>query len=160
MPDIALIDNPEDDTQTALLQPRNFGRDEFQQKRDAELLEKVNEWRAKGSPQPVHDQATNTLQPNPEAPFLRYTVDKANLADIKRAVRRAAQLHKVGLSWYPDRKNESGTVTIKFSPTVLPPKADKTAENGQAEGQPEGQPEGQTEGQPEGEQEPQGRGRR
>jgi hypothetical protein len=107
---VTLHDVAETDDQTELAATKSRVRDEFQVKVDDEMGRLVKAWTEAG--RPGHDKAPNK----------RYRVAKTDRAEMKDVIRRAASLHKVAVSWFKDKVNEDGTVSIKFTVTPIPVK--------------------------------------
>jgi len=154
---ITLRANPAEDTQVKGAITRSRKRTPFQLEVDAVVKPMVAEWESKGKPEPLFNEETGKVDPNPEAPTYRYTIDKGDRSEMKEVVRRACTLFKAAPYWYLDQENEgdlAGTITIKFAPMSPPPKPEKVAE-GSEDGQ---APQGQEGGQEGGDQAPQGTG--
>lgn len=115
MSNVKLLDTPAEDTQDSIRQSRNY-RDEFQRKIDATVEHLIKDWRKAKAPAPDN------------SPFIRLTVVKSDVSELKRVIRSAFTLHGHLPVFWNDAKGEDGNVTVKFAPMAKPePVADTPA---------------------------------
>lgn len=120
MGNVKLLPTPEQDTQ-GTIRTNSHARDEFQQHIDGIVQKVVKDWHDKGQKSPD------------KAPFVRLTVAKTDVADLKSAIRRAFTLHKHAPVFFKDAVGKDGNVTVKVTPAALPPKPKPTADAPQSQ---------------------------
>jgi|SRR5215469_8579095 len=134
--DVDPFDSDEDEAPTG----RSSYRDEFQVARDADVKVLFDSWKT-GDSHPTWEQLTakpgGKASPEFKASQKKiYIVKKAELPEVKRAIRRACLLYKPsdesgtlgGVPVYvADRKLEDGRYRIKFTWSPQPVKTPKTA---------------------------------
>lgn len=109
MPQIKLMDPPEQDTQTQV-KPLRSERDDGQRHFDGVFRELHERWTKHGKPAP---DARN-------AQTWRGRVAKDEVATLKGMLRRAAAFCKSDVRFYTDAKHEDGSVTVKVTPADKP----------------------------------------
>jgi hypothetical protein len=114
-------DVPDEQTE---ISSRSRVRDEDQLQIDSIVTPLAKEWEAANKPEPGN---TN--------PYRRLRVKKDDVSGLKSMIRRAAALSKTEPVYWTDKKENDGTVTVKFGLKVAAPKVRKprTEANGTSE---------------------------
>jgi hypothetical protein len=104
-------DVPDEQTE---ISSRSRVRDEDQLQIDGIVTPLAKEWEEKGKPEPGN---TN--------PYRRLRVKKDDVSGLKAMIRRAAALAKAEPVYWTDKKEDDGTVTVKFGLKVATAKSKK-----------------------------------